>query len=147
MNLLKNLSQSLKFLVVTLLFSLFLFSQSAIAAMGMSDIDSILKSIQIKGGEFSVDVTLPIKSKARIGSAVVVLPEGETGIIEEIAITGPDGKIFGCVNQNVQNGTDLIDSCGGFAYLVPGDTTYQARGRNFKPQPDVEFSVELFKTK
>jgi hypothetical protein len=152
MNSLKKLLQLSKFLVVTLVFSLFLFSQSAIAyapanliaAMGMPAVDSIFRNVSITEGEFSVDLTVPIPSKALIGKALVSLPDGETGTIDEIAITGPNGKIFGCKNIKVQNNTDLIKSCGGKAFLIPGDTTYYAKGSNFQPQSDVEFSVELF---
>lgn len=143
MNSLKRLWQSSRFLAVTLIFSLFLFSQSAMALMGMPEIDSIFKDVQITGGEFKVDVTTSVPSKIRVGSAVVSLPPAETGTIDEIAITGPDGKIFGCVNVKVQNGTDLIKSCGGPAYLIPGDTTYYAKGSNFQPQSDIKFGVEL----
>ena len=143
MNLLKRLWRSSSFLAITLVFSLFLFSQSAFALVGMPEIDSIFREVQISGGEFEVDVTVPVKNKSRIGSAVVSLPPGETGTIDEIAITGPEGKIFGCVNIKVTTGTDLIKSCGGPAYLIPGDTRYQAKGSNFQPQPDVEFGVEL----
>lgn len=143
MNSLKRLWQSSRFLAVTLIFSLFLFSQSASAMMGMPNIDSIFEKVQITGGEFEVDVTVPVENQIRIGSAVVSLPPGETGTIDEIAITGPEGKIFGCVNIKVTNGTDLIKSCGGPANLIPGDTRYQAKGSNFQPQPDVEFGVEL----
>lgn len=144
MNSLKKLWQSSKFLGITLVFSLFFFSQSAFAAMEMPEIDSIFRNVSIRGGEFSVDLTVPIPSKALIGKALVSLPDGETGTIDEIAITGANGKIFGCKNLKVQNGTDLIKSCGGKAFLIPGDTRYQAKGSNFQPSPDVEFSVELF---
>lgn len=140
----KKLLELSKFLVITLVFSLFWYSQSAIAAMGMPAIDSILESVQIEEGKFSVDVAdISIPTDLRVGSAVVSLPDGETGTIDEISITGSNGKIFGCKNLKVQNGTDLIKSCGGPAYLKTGKTTYQARGSNFQPQADVKFSVEL----
>jgi hypothetical protein len=143
MNEVKKFLQLVQTLIATLVFSFFLLSQSAIAAMGMPEIDSIFESVPITGGGFTIDLTVPIKEKIRIASAVVSLPDGETGTIDEIAITGSDGKIFGCQNIKVQNGTDLIKSCGGSAYLVPGDTKYQAKGSNFQPSPDIKFGVEL----
>jgi hypothetical protein len=136
--------QFAKFLVIALVFSLLFFSQNAIAAMGISSVDSIFKSVPITGGNFAVDITIPVENKARIGKAIVYLPEGETGTIDEIAITGPNGKIFGCQNIPIKNGTDLIKTCGGPAYLVVGDTNYKASGSNFRPLSDVKFTVELF---
>jgi hypothetical protein len=144
MNSLKKLLQWSKFLAVTLVFALFLHSQSAIAAMGMTEINSLLRNAEIKNGVFEVpNITTEIAKDLRIGSAVLSLPEGETGTIEEIAITGPDGIIFGCKNLKVQNGTDLIKSCGGPAYLKAGKSIYFAKGSNFQPETNIKFSVKL----
>jgi len=142
-DLLKKIGQLSKILAVTLVLFIFLFTPTALANIGMDDVDGIFESVQVKGGKFSVDITVPIERKIRIGSAIVSLPDDETGIIEEIAITGPKGKIFGCVNQEIEDGTDLIESCGGPAYLIPGDTRYEAKGSNFKPEPNVTFGIEL----
>jgi hypothetical protein len=147
MNSFKKLLQLSKFLLVTLVFSLFLFSQIAIAqdATEMAAIEKMFEA-DIQGGTFTVDVKdLDVKNDLRVGSAVLSLPDGETGTIEEIAITGPDGKIFGCKNLKVQNGTDLIQSCGGPAYLKVGTTTYYAKGSNFQPQTDLKLRVKLSK--
>jgi hypothetical protein len=147
MNSLKKLLQWSKFLAVTLVFSLFLYSQSAIAqnATGMSAMERMFEA-DIRGGTFTVDARdLDVKNDFRVGSAVLALPEGETGTIAEIAITGPSGKIFGCKNIQVQNGTDLIKSCGGPAYLKAGKSTYSARGSNFQPQTDLKLKVKLLK--
>lgn len=143
MNCIKKIMNFAKSLVAVIIISISLFSPAAIAAMGMPAVDNILKSVPITGGKFSVDLTVTIPSKARIGKAVVSLPQGETGTIDEIAITGMDGKIFGCKNIKIQNGTDLIKACGGPAYLIPGSTVYQAKGSNFKPKADVQLGVEL----
>jgi len=144
MNLIGKFRQFFKISAITLVFSLFLLSQSAIALLGMPSVDRMF-DVPITGGEFSVDVpNIEIPESLRVGSAILSLPEGETGTIEEIIITGPDGeRQFGCVNVKVQNGTDLIKSCGGPAYLKAGKTTYKAKGSNFKPQGDVELSVDL----
>ncbi|AFZ38289.1 hypothetical protein Sta7437_4858 (plasmid) [Stanieria cyanosphaera PCC 7437] len=145
MNSLKKILQLSKFLAVALVFSLFLFSQNAIAKniTGMSAIEEMFEA-DIQGGNFTVDAKdLDFKNNLRVGSAVLSLPPDETGTIEEIAITGPSGKIFGCVNIKVQNGTDLIKSCGGPAYLVPGKTKYYAKGSNFQPQTDLKLRVKL----
>ena len=87
--------------------------------------------------------TVPMPIAVR--KAILSLPKEETGSIDSIVITGPDGqRIFGCQNIKVENGTDLIKACGGPAVLQPGpNTTYQAVGSNFGPEKDLTFSVTL----
>lgn len=136
----KKLLQLTKFLAVTLVFTLFLLSPNATALIGMPDFD-----VSVMEGSFNVDVSdIDVQKDLIIGSAVVSLPEGETGTIDQIVITGPDGqREFGCENIKVENGTDLIKSCGGPAYLKAGKTKYQARGSNFQPNPNVKLGIDL----
>jgi hypothetical protein len=69
------------------------------------------------------------------------------GVVKSIKITrkvGNDDVIeFGCVNLKVSQGTDLIKSCGGPALLAAGETTYQAAGADFGPEPNGTFSIQL----
>jgi len=91
-----------------------------------------------------------VKDKAipagTVFSAVVETSDEEKGEIDEIIITGPgvDGpatREFGCINQRVQDGTDLIKTCGGPAVLKAGQTKYVANGHGFSP--NVPFTVNL----
>ena len=146
MNTVKKFVRNLAMVTVTFAFLAFLSTSSAVALMNMPDVDSIFESIEIKDGAFDLQVAGNIPQKSRVGSAVVDLPDGETGTIKKIVITGPDGqREFGCENIDVKNGTDLILSCGGPAYLKAGKTTYIAKGSNFKPQGNVKLGVELSK--
>jgi hypothetical protein len=64
-------------------------------------------------------------------------PPDQTGTIDAIVITRPNGKReFACAGLKVQNGTDLIKSCGGPAVLETGETTYVAMGSGFAPNPN-----------
>jgi hypothetical protein len=75
---------------------------------------------------------------------IVSLPDSETGKIDNIVITGSEGqREFGCAGLQVTNGTDLVQECGGPAVLKAGQTTYEAKGSDFAPNPDVSFSVDL----
>jgi hypothetical protein len=111
--------------------------------METSDFERIV-SADISGGTFTVNIPdIPIGNDLRIGSAIVSLPDGETGTVDEISITSPNEKVFGCTNLKIQKGTDLIKACGGFAYLKTGKVTYYAKGSNFKPQLNAKFNVTL----
>lgn len=103
------------------------------------------QSVPILKGSFDVSVTGTLIEDTRIASAIISLPPGgETGVIEEIIITGPDGKIeYGCQNKPVATGSDLIRECGGPAYLLGGSTTYRAKGSGFKPELDTTLTVDL----
>ena len=84
-----------------------------------------------------------------VRSAIVSLPEGESGNIDEIIITGPEGqREFGCFNiKGVKNGTNLISDCGGPAVLKAGKTVYKAKGSGFDPESNVtDFSIKLCDT-
>lgn len=120
----------------------------------MADSSTLLKTLQgaiseqieITGGGFSISPPLEtaVPQPITIRSAVVSLPEGETGTLEKIIITGPTGeREFGCFNIKIQNGTDLIKSCGGPAVLEAGKTLYEAQGNHFAPDLDTTFSVSL----
>lgn len=106
---------------------------------------AIVETIEIQGGGFDITTPpIPVPPDLTVRSAVVTLPVGETGTLEKIIITGPTGeREFGCFNIKIKNGSDLIKSCGGPAVLKPGNTIYEAKGSNFSPQADVEFSVSL----
>lgn len=129
-------------------FLLFFFPATAMADSSpiMRAMEEIIsKSAPIKGGILKVDRSTDIPSPGgTVRKAVLSLPDGETGTIDSIVITGPgEVREFGCSGLKVQNGTDLIKACGGPAVLKPGPTTYQASGSNFGPEPDVTLSVAL----
>ncbi|NEQ98381.1 MAG: hypothetical protein F6K30_16955 [Cyanothece sp. SIO2G6] len=118
--------------------------------------------IHIEDGSFSYSVTRDVSEDFTVRSAIVSLPEGETGMIDSILITRPDegkgcpgaGSIvidgkpvcveFGCSGIKVENDTDLVAACGGPAVLKASETTYTAKGSDFKPQATFnDFSIEL----
>ncbi|MDJ0531253.1 MAG: hypothetical protein QNJ70_01945 [Xenococcaceae cyanobacterium MO_207.B15] len=124
-------------MIITLATCLFLFSPVAIASTKNLNVD-------VKNGGFSYENTKMIPSAARIQAAIVSLPEGEAGTIDSIEIIGPNNKReFGCKNLDVVNGTDLIKSCGGFADLKEGKTTYKASGSNFGPDANTTLGIGL----
>ncbi len=148
MSLLKKLLRGAKILAVSLVFTLVFFSPVAMAATSSYTGSSInpLRMIHInQEGAFKVNKVGSIKQETTIRSAVVSLqPPDETGTIEAIVITGLNGKReFACAGLKVQNGTDLIQSCGGPAILVTGETTYTAMGSGFTPNPNASLSVDL----
>ena len=111
----------------------------------------------VKNGNFTVvprNAPNPLTGKLVVRRAILILPDGEVGTIKSIKITGErkdDSTIqnlFGCVNVNVKNGTDLIKACGGPAELLGmdqlKDLRYQAEGTGFGPNPNVKFEVVLF---
>ncbi|EAW36263.1 hypothetical protein [Lyngbya sp. PCC 8106] len=105
---------------------------------------AVEKSVMVHDGVLHVNKQGSVKQTEIIRSAIVSLPEGETGTVTSIIITGPDGqREFGCQNLKVQKGTDLIKECGGSAVLQEGLTIYQAEGRDFSPNPNAPFSVDL----
>jgi len=117
-------------------------------AVAMADAENftqkVEKTIMVQNGSFAVKVTGDVKESKMIRSVIVSLPDSETGTIENIAITGSGGqREFGCAGLQVKNGTDLIQECGGPAVLEAGKTTYEAKGIDFAPNPDVPFSVDL----
>lgn len=135
---------------LTIIFS-FLTFFSPIPAMADSGFsmtqseDAIRFEISIKDGGFGVDVPASVPEPSlTVRSAIVSLPAGESGTIQSIIITGPDGaREFGCSNIKIKDGTDLIKACGGPAVLKPGTTRYQANGKDFIPNPDVPFGISL----
>lgn len=147
---LQKLWQSVSLLLVCLSLVIFGFATSAIASIQVADApcifgkEFILCEAQITGGEFTVKAPASVPGPITVRSAVLSLPDDETGKITKIVITGPDNqREFGCENINVKNGTNLIKECGGPAVLKPGDTLYIAAGNNFKPDPDLSFGVTL----
>lgn len=102
------------------------------------------KEVHIDNGGFKVSRQGNIAKPGRISAAIVSLPEGESGTIDSINITGPNHeKEFGCENLDVVNGTDLIKSCGGVAYLKEGKTTYAAMGSHFKPDTTLKIALQF----
>jgi hypothetical protein len=143
MNSLKKPMRLAKIWALALSFLMLCFPAVAMAATG-SFTEAVEESIMITGGSFNVNLPGPVPMPITIRSAVVSLPPGETGTVNQIVITGPDGKReFGCQNIKVQNGTDLIKECGGSAVLQAGKTIYEAQGSDFGPNPDVLFSIDL----
>jgi hypothetical protein len=144
---LKKFIQTAKVLAFTLLLVISCFPTAAMA-LSLPEVGDFLglpQSVPIVNGSFDVSVPGVLKEDTRIGSAVIILPPGgETGVIEKIIITGPDGKIeYGCEDQPVQTGSDLIMECGGPAYLIKGATTYTAKGSGFEPELKTTLTVDL----
>ena len=142
MNLLQSCKSILKTVVITLATCLFLFSPVAIAS---TDTEFTPPALDVKNGEFSFkNSEIMIPSSMRVQKAIISLPVGESGTIDSIEIIGPNNKReFGCKNIDVVNGTDLIKSCGGPAYLEEGKTTYKASGSNFKPDTNTSLKITL----
>lgn len=137
-----------KVLAFTLLLVISCFPTDAMALSRpwSGDFLGLPQSIPIEEGSFSVRVTGTLLEDTRIGSAIISLPpDGESGIIEQLIITGPDEEIeYSCpLIENVQTGTSLITRCGGPAYLRQGETTYIARGHGFKPESATTLTVDL----
>ncbi len=131
-------------------FLTFFFPATAMADAGAPSAKTtdIFKSISVKDGTFGVQRKRVIETTEPVRSAIVSLPDAETGVIESIQIVNiaPDGHEeieFGCSNLKVKNKTDLIASCGGPAILKPGLTVYRASGKDFKPTPDFILGVDL----
>ncbi len=147
MNSLKKSVRLAKILVVALSFLILCFSTPALAdTINLTDAAAkdLLESIQITKGKFSVDVKAKVPGQITVRRAVVSLPSGETGKINKIVITGPNGKReFGCQGIQVKDGTDLIKACGGPAVLEAGKTSYIAEGSDFGPNPDAKLKVDL----
>jgi hypothetical protein len=123
--------------------AMFCFPTTAMADCGPVP-GTIFKAIPVQNGQFSYKATQTLPYPAVIRSVkVCVEPPSATGRIEQIKITGPDGRIeFGCYPYAVEQGSNLIRACGGPAVLMPGDTTYQAIGGGFTPE-NVRLTVNL----
>lgn len=105
----------------------------------------ITQKAQITGGKFTVNrTTEPLPARTVIRSAKLSLPSGETGTINKIQITGPNGLEFGCQNIKVKDGINLIKACGGPAVLeAGGPINYVAEGSSFGPELNTELQVVL----
>ncbi|NEO58384.1 MAG: hypothetical protein F6K54_38240 [Okeania sp. SIO3B5] len=101
--------------------------------------------VPVENGSCSYTNTDPVPVDLTVNSAIIDLPPGETGTIDEILITGPNGPEYSCSNINVANGTDLIPACGqGSAVLKAGMTTLEVQGSNFQPQTNFDdFRITL----
>ena len=141
-NKLSDFIGSIKTLATALIIFLFFFSSSVMAG----EVNCVVpRVVDIQNGSFSVSVTPNVPTDFTVRSAIVQLPDGVTGTIDQIKITGPDSQVeFGCPQiKNVKNGTNLIQDCGGPAPLKAGKTTYQAKGSNFQPSDEIKFSIKL----
>jgi hypothetical protein len=96
------------------------------------------------GGSFDVNTGIVCLAGSRAIRAVTVSlqPTNVTGKIDEIIITGPNGREFGCNPGTVSNGLNLINTCGGPAILEAGDTVYSAKG-SFSGSSPVKLKVEF----
>ena len=145
MNSLKKSMRLTKILAFALSFLVFCFSTEAIAAPSTLATLIITEKAPITEGKFSIDTTTdPLPDKTVIRSAKLFLPAGETGTINKIKITGPNGLEFGCQDIKVKNGIDLIKACGGPAVLEAGGAiTYVAEGSGFAPKLNTKLKVVL----
>ncbi|BAY31344.1 hypothetical protein NIES2107_32030 [Nostoc carneum NIES-2107] len=105
----------------------------------------IIEKAAITGGKLSVNTTTTsLPATTVIRSAQLLLPAGETGTINKIQISGPNGLEFGCQNIKVQDGVNLIKACGGPAVLQAGGSiTYIAEGSGFTPEENTNITVVL----
>jgi hypothetical protein len=134
-----------KILTVVFALSLLMFSFPKTAMADCGPVGDIgFKELPVQNGDFNYKNTKKLPYPAVVRSVKVCLePPSATGRIEQILITGPDGRIeFGCYPYAVEQGTNLIRACGGPAVLMPGDTTYQAIGSGFTPE-NVRLTVNL----
>ncbi|HYX15533.1 MAG TPA: hypothetical protein VE944_14415 [Nostoc sp.] len=146
MNSLKMFINPAKILAFALSFLIFCFSTAAIAAPSTLATLIITEKAQITGGKFSIDTTTPspLPATTVIRSAKLFLPAGETGTINKIKITSPNGLQFGCQDIKVKDGVDLIKACGGPAVLKAGGAiTYVAEGSGFAPELNTSLTVVL----
>ena len=149
MTLVQSFRNIFKTMLVVLVAGFFFVSPVAMAdTMTAADarIPVIPKMLQVKDGGFSyTSEPKDIPGDIRIGSAIISLPKGESGTIDLIKITGPNGQLeYGCMNIRVANGVDLIKACGGPAYLDAGSTIYEAIGSGFAPNPNTTLEVDLY---
>lgn len=140
MNSLNKFVSSIKVLVVTFLLFVSLFSATATAATCMTE-----GPVKIVDGNLQVSIADEIPADFTVRSAIVSLPAGETGVIDQIIIEGPGGqREFGCGPVKIEDQTDLISACGGPAVLKAGPTTYYAVGSKFQPQTTFDsFAIKL----
>jgi hypothetical protein len=157
MNFLKKSLGRIKILALSLSFLSFLilcFPTAAMAAPTVKidgNLVHITEKVEISGGSFDIDLLTEVPRDVVILEAKLSLPDGVTGTLKEIGIYGPmtwnamrrGGKEFGCRNIKVQNGTDLIKECGGFAYLNRGPGEYVASGSGFGTAPNTTLKVDL----
>ena len=145
MNSLKMFRNPAKILAFALSFIIFCFTTGAIAAPSTFATLIITEKAPITGGKFSINTTTtPLPAKTVIRSAKISLAAGETGTINKIKITGPNGLEFGCQDIQVKNGVDLIKACGGPAVLEAGGAiTYVAEGSGFATKPNTNLTVVL----
>jgi hypothetical protein len=145
MNSLKMFIKPAKILAFALSFLILCFTTTAMAVPNTLATLIITEKAQISGGKFSIDTTTPaLPATTVIRSAKLFLEPGETGTINNIKITGPNGVQFGCQNIKVQNGVNLIKACGGPAVLETGSPiTYVAEGSDFAPKLNTEITVVL----
>ena len=142
MNSLRKFVSSVKVLAVTLVLLLSFFSSAAMA----DEATCIVRGpITIENGSFDYSKTRDV-NEFTVRSAIVSLPVGESGTIDSIKITGPDGKPeLGCPTvKDVKNGTDLIPACGGPVVLKTGETIYAAKGSDCGPNGNIKsFKITL----
>ncbi|MEH2243671.1 MAG: hypothetical protein V7K85_13320 [Nostoc sp.] len=144
MNSLKKSMYLATILAFTLSFLVFCFPRSAMAIPSTFATLSITEEAQISAGNFSINKTIPLQSKTVVRSAKLFLPIGETGTINKIQITGPNGLEFGCQDIKVKDGVDLIKACGGPGALEGGgEINYVAEGSDFEPELNTKLKVVL----
>ncbi|MDZ8187554.1 MAG: hypothetical protein RMX96_22225 [Nostoc sp. ChiSLP02] len=145
MNLLKMFVNPAKILAFALSFVILCFTTTAMAVPNTLPTLIITEKAQIIDGKFSIDTTTqPLPAKTVVRSAKLFLAAGETGTINKIKITGPNGVEFGCQDIKVKDGVDLIKACGGPAVLeAGGPITYVAQGSGFAPELNTEIQVVL----
>ena len=145
MNPLKMFINPAKILAFALSFLIFCFTTGAMAVPNTFATLIITEKAPITGGKFSINTTTtPLPAKTVIRSAKISLAAGETGTINKIKITGPNGLEFGCQDIQVKNGVDLIKACGGPAVLEAGGAiTYVAEGSSFSPKLNTNLTVVL----
>jgi hypothetical protein len=101
-------------------------------------------------GAFNLFLETKGETEQGVRSAVLSVPGGGRGTIKNIKITevtpsasNPSGVVFGCVNIQARDKSNLIKDCGGPALLKRGTKyKYEASGIGFKPNS--KFKISLY---
>ncbi|MBV6627773.1 MAG: hypothetical protein KI793_33435 [Rivularia sp. (in: Bacteria)] len=137
----KKLMNSVKILAICAVLVVGLF-----APVAMADESLGFRRLILETGKENYEKSQTIYSPVDFNSVVVSLnPANQTGTIDKIRITGPDGKReFECKNREIENGDDLVKLCGaeGPLHLVKGDTKYEASVSGFKPNTQLQVNFK-----
>ena len=138
----KKLMNSVKILAICAVLILGLFAPSA-----MADTNEHLgfRRLILEKGSKDYENSQVLYSPLDFNSVKVSLsPSDQTGTIEKIRITGPDGeKELECDNQKIKDGDDLVELCvKPSVHLKQGNTKYEASVSGFEPNTRLQVNFE-----